>query len=65
MGETVTAVSAEALRYDFGVAAPEAPAALIIAMAGAEPNVVRVLPGKFVVKRIRVPNRIVNFVVAR
>jgi leucyl-tRNA synthetase len=43
---------------------PDAPAAAVIAAAEAEPNVARALVGKRVVKRIHVPNRIVNFVVA-
>jgi leucyl-tRNA synthetase len=45
-------------------APPDAPADQVIAMAEAEPNVARLLEGKRVVKRIHVPNRIVNFVVA-
>ncbi len=44
--------------------APDAPADAVIASAEAEPNVARALAGKRVVKRIHVPNRIVNFVVA-
>ncbi|MBV8616504.1 MAG: leucine--tRNA ligase [Acetobacteraceae bacterium] len=44
--------------------APEAPADAVIAAAEAEPNVARALAGKRVVKRIHVPGRIVNFVVA-
>jgi leucyl-tRNA synthetase len=43
---------------------PDAPAAAVIAAAESEPNVARALVGKRVVKRIHVPNRIVNFVVA-
>jgi leucyl-tRNA synthetase len=43
---------------------PDAPAETVIASAEAEPNVARALAGKRVVKRIHVPNRIVNFVVA-
>ena len=43
---------------------PDAPAESVIAAAEAEPNVVRALAGKRVVKRVHVPNRIVNFVVA-
>ena len=35
-----------------------------IAAAAAEPNVARLLEGRRVVKRIHVPDRIVNFVVA-
>jgi leucyl-tRNA synthetase len=45
-------------------ATPDAPADAVIASAEAEPNVARALAGKRVVKRIHVPNRIVNFVVA-
>jgi leucyl-tRNA synthetase len=45
-------------------AAPGAPADEVIAAAAAEPNVARVLEGKRIVKRIHVPDRIVNFVVA-
>jgi leucyl-tRNA synthetase len=45
-------------------AAPGAPADGVIAAAAAEPNVARLLDGKRVVKRIHVPDRIVNFVVA-
>jgi leucyl-tRNA synthetase len=45
-------------------ATPDAPAETVIANAEAEPNVARALAGKRVVKRIHVPNRIVNFVVA-
>ena len=43
---------------------PDAPADAVIAAAEAEPNVARALAGKRVVKRIHVPNRIVNFVIA-
>jgi leucyl-tRNA synthetase len=43
---------------------PDAPAEAVLAAAEAEPNVARALAGKRVVKRIHVPNRIVNFVVA-
>ena len=42
---------------------PDAPADAVIAAAEAEPNVARALAGKRIVKRIHVPNRIVNFVV--
>jgi leucyl-tRNA synthetase len=45
-------------------APPGAPAEAVIASAEAEPNVARALAGKRVVKRIHVPDRIVNFVVA-
>ena len=45
--------------------APRAPADEVIAAAAAEPNVARLLQGKRVVKRIHVPDRIVNFVVAQ
>ncbi len=44
--------------------APGAAAESVIAAAEAEPNVARLLAGKRVVKRIHVPGRIVNFVVA-
>ncbi|GBQ71547.1 leucyl-tRNA synthetase [Ameyamaea chiangmaiensis NBRC 103196] len=43
---------------------PDSPADTVLAMAEAEPNVARLLEGKRIVKRIHVPNRIVNFVVA-
>jgi leucyl-tRNA synthetase len=43
---------------------PGAPAAEVIAAAEAEPNVARQLVGRRIVKRIHVPDRIVNFVVA-
>jgi leucyl-tRNA synthetase len=46
-------------------AAPRAPADDVIAAAAAEPNVARLLEGKRIVKRIHVPDRIVNFVVAQ
>jgi leucyl-tRNA synthetase len=42
---------------------PDAPAESVIAAAEVEPNVARALAGKRVVKRVHVPNRIVNFVV--
>jgi leucyl-tRNA synthetase len=45
-------------------APPGASAADVIAAAEAEPNVARQLEGKRIVKRIHVPDRIVNFVVA-
>jgi leucyl-tRNA synthetase len=45
-------------------APPGARAELVIAAAEREPNVARQLEGKRVVKRIHVPDRIVNFVVA-
>jgi leucyl-tRNA synthetase len=44
-------------------APPDAPAEAVLASAEAEPNVARALAGKRVVKRVHVPNRIVNFVV--
>jgi leucyl-tRNA synthetase len=44
--------------------APDADAATAIAAAEAEPNVANGLAGKRIVRRIYVPNRIVNFVVA-
>ncbi|MBV1837306.1 leucine--tRNA ligase [Acetobacter estunensis] len=46
-------------------AEPDEDAATVIARAEAEPNVARLLEGQKIVKRIHVPNRIVNFVVAR
>ncbi|NVN09822.1 leucine--tRNA ligase [Nguyenibacter vanlangensis] len=45
-------------------AAPDAPADDVITLAENEPNVARLLEGKRIVKRIHVPNRIINFVVA-
>ena len=45
-------------------ALPDEAADTVIAAAEAEPNVARSLEGRRVVKRIHVPNRIVNFVVA-
>ncbi len=45
-------------------ALPDQPADAVIAAAEAEPNVARLLEGRRVVKRVHVPNRIVNFVVA-
>ena len=45
-------------------AAPTAPAETVIAAAEADPNVAKALDGKRIVKRVHVPNRIVNFVVA-
>ncbi len=44
--------------------APGAAEADVLAAAAAEPNVVRALEGKRVVKRVYVANRIVNFVIA-
>ena len=46
------------------VMAPDAPEPEVVAAAEAEPNVARALAGRRVVRRIHVPNRIVNFVVA-
>ncbi|MGA9867544.1 MAG: leucine--tRNA ligase [Acetobacteraceae bacterium] len=43
---------------------PGAAAAAVIAAAEAEPNVARALAGRRIVKRIHVPDRIVNFVIA-
>jgi leucyl-tRNA synthetase len=43
---------------------PGAPEAEVLAAAEAEPNVARLIAGKRVVKRIHVPDRIVNLVVA-
>ena len=45
-------------------AAPNASAEVVLAAAEADPNVAKALEGKRVVKRVHVPNRIVNFVVA-
>jgi len=45
-------------------AEPGAPAEDVIGRAEAEPNVARQLAGKRIVKRVHVPDRIVNFVVA-
>ena len=44
---------------------PDMPADEVIALAQAEPNVARLLEGARIVKRIHVPGRIVNFVVAK
>jgi leucyl-tRNA synthetase len=44
--------------------APNAPADAVLAAAEADPNVAKALDGKRIVKRVHVPNRIVNFVVA-
>ena len=46
------------------VVAPDAEAADILAAAEAEPNVARQLAGQRIIKRIHVPKRVVNFVVA-
>jgi leucyl-tRNA synthetase len=43
---------------------PDSAEETVLAAAAAEPNVARMLRGKRIVKRIYVPNRIVNFVVA-
>ncbi len=43
---------------------PDAPADSVIALAEANPNVAPLLAGKRIVKRVHVPNRIVNFVIA-
>lgn len=43
---------------------PDADAATVVSAAETEPNVIRLLAGKRVVKRVHVPNRIVNFVLA-
>ncbi|OUJ13562.1 leucine--tRNA ligase [Acetobacter okinawensis] len=45
-------------------ALPDEDAAAVLARAEAEPNVARLLEGKRIVKRVHVPNRIVNFVTA-
>jgi leucyl-tRNA synthetase len=44
--------------------APDAEPDRVLAAAAAEPNVARLLSGKKIVKRVHVPNRVVNFVVA-
>ena len=44
--------------------APDMDADAVIAAALAEPNVAKQLEGKRIVKRIHVPGRIVNFVLA-
>jgi leucyl-tRNA synthetase len=43
---------------------PNADPDAVVTAAEAEPNVARALAGKRVVKRVHVPNRIVNFVIA-
>jgi leucyl-tRNA synthetase len=43
---------------------PDSDSASVLAAAEAEPNVKRALEGRRIVKRVHVPNRIVNFVVA-
>ncbi len=43
---------------------PDSAEASVLAVAEADQNVVRALAGRRVVKRVYVPNRIVNFVVA-
>ncbi|MFT8443549.1 MAG: leucine--tRNA ligase [Acetobacter orientalis] len=45
-------------------AAPDEDKDAVVARAEAEPNVARLLEGKRIVKRVHVPNRIVNFVTA-
>ncbi|AOW48799.1 leucine--tRNA ligase [Acetobacter ascendens] len=45
-------------------AQPDEDAATVVARAEAESNVTRLLEGKRIVKRVHVPNRIVNFVTA-
>jgi len=42
---------------------PDAPEEAVVAAAAAEPNVARALAGQRVLKRVHIPNRIVNFVV--
>jgi leucyl-tRNA synthetase len=46
------------------VCAPGSPAEAVIAAAEAEQNVARLLEGRRIVKRVHVPDRIVNFVLA-
>jgi leucyl-tRNA synthetase len=43
---------------------PGSDAAHVLALAEAEPNVRRVLDGKRIIKRVHVPDRVVNFVIA-
>jgi leucyl-tRNA synthetase len=43
---------------------PEATAEAVLLAAEGEPNVARLLAGQRIVKRIHVPGRIVNFVIA-
>jgi leucyl-tRNA synthetase len=43
---------------------PDAEPGRVLAAAAAEPNVARLLSGKRILKRVHVPNRVVNFVVA-
>ena len=43
---------------------PDSAEDMVIAAAEADPNVVKALEGKRIVKRVHVPNRIVNFVTA-
>ncbi|HVZ09295.1 leucine--tRNA ligase [Rhodopila sp.] len=43
---------------------PDAPADTVIAVAEADPQVAKALEGKRIVKRVHVPNRVVNFVIA-
>jgi leucyl-tRNA synthetase len=43
---------------------PDAASDTVLAAAEAEPNVAKLLADKRIVKRIHVPNRIVNFVIA-
>ena len=45
-------------------AAPDEDKDTVVARAESEPNVARLLEGKRIVKRVHVPNRIVNFVTA-
>ena len=45
-------------------AKPGAPAAEVVAAAEADPNVAKLLAGRRIVKRVHVPDRIVNFVLA-
>jgi leucyl-tRNA synthetase len=46
------------------VCPPGSPAEEVVAAAEAEPNVARLLEGRRIVKRVHVPDRIVNFVLA-
>ncbi len=63
--ETVTiAVQVSGKLRGTVVVPPDSPEPTVLKAAAAEPNVARLLQGKQIVKRIHVPNRIVNFVVA-
>jgi leucyl-tRNA synthetase len=42
---------------------PDSDEQVVLEVAAAEPNVARALAGRRIVKRVHVPNRVVNFVV--